>query len=161
VHTTLNAWQNLLWRFTCLQFKYNLQPFIHGFPLVEKISCIALQTFFFLDYHFCNSEPFKHHFLLVQSNFSHAYFQAFYKSFLYLCFDTILLYIYIPTRQCQAILRPDILCILGAPNQAQVPITPSNIHTIQFIEFTYSHYRFPEQALSHKHTKYDPLINTI
>ena len=32
---------------------------------------------------------------------------------------------------------------------------------MQFIEFTYCHDRFPEQALSHKHTKYDPLINAI
>ena len=61
------------------------------------------------------------------------------------------------TCQCQAKLRPDILCILGAPNQVQVPIIPSHTHTIQFIEFTYYHDRFLEQALSHKHTKYDQL----
>ena len=33
--------------------------------------------------------------------------------------------------------------------------------TIQLIEFTYCHDIFPEQALMHKNTKYDPLINTI
>jgi hypothetical protein len=29
------------------------------------------------------------------------------------------------------------------------------------MEFTYCHDRFPDGALTHKHTKYDPLINTI
>jgi hypothetical protein len=29
------------------------------------------------------------------------------------------------------------------------------------MEFTYCYDRFPEQALIHKHTKYDSLINTI
>ena len=29
------------------------------------------------------------------------------------------------------------------------------------IEFTYCHDRFLDQALSHKHNKYDPLINTV
>ena len=65
------------------------------------------------------------------------------------------------TCQCQAKLRPHILCIFRAPNQTQTPMTPSHTHTTQFIEFTYWHDRFLEQALSHKHTKYDPLINTI
>jgi hypothetical protein len=63
--------------------------------------------------------------------------------------------------QCQAKLRPDILCIIGTPNQIQTPISPSPNYTIQFIEFTYWHDRFPEQAITHKHTKYDPLINNI
>ena len=62
---------------------------------------------------------------------------------------------------CQAKLRPYILCIIGAPNQTQTPMTPSPRHTIQLIEFTYCHDIFPEQALMHKHTKYDPLITTI
>src|ERR1700737_3163648 len=62
---------------------------------------------------------------------------------------------------CQAKLRQDILCIIGAPNHAQIPISPSPTHTIQFIEYTYCHDRFLEQAITHKHMKYDPLINTI
>lgn len=65
------------------------------------------------------------------------------------------------TCQCQAKLRPDILCIIGAPNQSQTPIPPSPTHIVQFIEFTYCHDRFPDQALEQKHAKYDPLINTI
>ena len=63
--------------------------------------------------------------------------------------------------QCQAKLRPDIMCIIGAPNQTQTPILPSPNHTIQFIEFTYCHDIFPKEALTHKHNKYDALINTI
>ena len=63
--------------------------------------------------------------------------------------------------QCQAKLRPDILCIIGAPNHTQTPMSPSPTHTIQCIEFTYCHDRFPNQALTLKHTKYDPLFNTI
>ena len=34
-------------------------------------------------------------------------------------------------------------------------------YTVQLIDFTCCHDRFPEQALTHKHTKYDPLINTL
>ena len=44
--------------------------------------------------------------------------------------------------QCQAKLRPDILCVLGAPNQIQTPISPFTNYTVQFIEFTYCHDRF-------------------
>ena len=63
--------------------------------------------------------------------------------------------------QCQAKLRPDILCIIGASNHTQTPISPSPISIVQFIEFTYYHDRFPDQALTHKHNKYEPLINAI
>ena len=63
--------------------------------------------------------------------------------------------------QCQARLQPDILCIIGAPNHTSTPLLPTPTHTAQFIEFTYCHDRFPEQALTQKHTKYDPLINAI
>ena len=53
------------------------------------------------------------------------------------------------------------MCIIGAPNQTQPPILPSPSHTVQFIDFTYCHGRFPEQARTHKHNKYDPLISTL
>ena len=62
---------------------------------------------------------------------------------------------------CQAKLRLDILCIIGAPNHAQTLISPSSTYTIQFVEFTYCHDRFLEQSITRKHTKYNPLINTI
>ena len=64
-------------------------------------------------------------------------------------------------RQCQAKLRPDVLCVLGAPNHTSTPLLPSHTHTIQFIKFTYCHDRVLEQALTQKHAKYDPLIHTI
>ena len=63
--------------------------------------------------------------------------------------------------QCQAKLRPDILCIIGAPNHTPLPIHPSTNHIVQFIEFTYCHDRFLKQAVTQKHNKYDPLTNTI
>ena len=62
---------------------------------------------------------------------------------------------------CQAKLRPDILCMLGAPIHTTLPIAPSSNHTVQFIEFTYCHDRFPEQAITQKHIKYDPLNHAI
>ena len=63
--------------------------------------------------------------------------------------------------QCQAKLRPDILCMIGAPNHITLPITPSSNHTVQFIEFTYCHDRFPEQAIAQKQAKHDPLYHAI
>ena len=49
------------------------------------------------------------------------------------------------------------------PNHTPTPLlpTPTPTDTIQFIEFTYYHDIFPEQALTHKHAKYDPPINNI
>ena len=47
------------------------------------------------------------------------------------------------------------------PTRTQTPISPSTNYTIQFIEFTYCHDKFPEQARTHKHTNYDPLIQSI
>jgi ribonuclease HI len=63
--------------------------------------------------------------------------------------------------QCQAKLRPDVLCMIGAPNNITLPVLPSSNHTIQFIEFTYCHDRFPDQAIAQKHAKYDPLNHAI
>jgi hypothetical protein len=51
--------------------------------------------------------------------------------------------------------------MIGAPNHTTLPILPSSNHTIQFIEFTYCHDRFPEQATAQKHAKYDPLNQAI
>ena len=46
--------------------------------------------------------------------------------------------------------------VLGASNH-----TPTPTHIIQFVGFTYCHDIFPEQALTHTHTKYEPLISNI
>jgi hypothetical protein len=40
-------------------------------------------------------------------------------------------------------------------------LVPSNTKTIKFIEFTYCHDKFPEQAITQKHAKYVPLINNV
>ena len=63
--------------------------------------------------------------------------------------------------QCHARLKPNILCIIGIPNQTQTPMAPTPTAIVQLIEFTYCHDRFPEQAIIQKHSKYDPLINAI
>ena len=63
--------------------------------------------------------------------------------------------------QCHAKHRPNILCYFGASNHTSTPLLPSNAHTIQFMEFTYCHDRFPEQAITQQQAKYDPLINAI
>ena len=34
-------------------------------------------------------------------------------------------------------------------------------HTVQLIEFTYCHDKFPDQAHTHEHAKYDPLTENI
>jgi hypothetical protein len=63
---------------------------------------------------------------------------------------------------CQTKLKQDILCMMiGAPNHITLPISPSPNHTVQFIEFTYCHDRFSEQAITQEHTKYDPLNHAI
>ena len=58
--------------------------------------------------------------------------------------------------QCYPKLRPDILCILEAPNHTPTPLLPSNAHTIQIIEFTQCHDKFPYK-LSHKTSQIRPL----
>ena len=57
--------------------------------------------------------------------------------------------------------NPNIMCIIGAPSPTCTPIIPSTNYTIQLLEFTYCHDRFPKQARSHKHAKYNPLITTL
>jgi hypothetical protein len=48
-----------------------------------------------------------------------------------------------------------------SPKPHSTPITSTPAATVQLIEFTYCHDRFPEQAITQKHNKYDPLINAI
>ena len=71
------------------------------------------------------------------------------------------MHIYTHNMPMSSKLRPEIPCIIGAPNQIQTPISPYPALTVQLIEFTYCHDRFPDQALTQKHTKNDPLINII
>jgi hypothetical protein len=62
---------------------------------------------------------------------------------------------------CEAKFRPVILCIIGAPNHTQTLLAPSPTHSVHFIELTYCHDTFPGKDITHKHTKYDSLINII
>ena len=57
------------------------------------------------------------------------------------------------TCHCQAKSRLDILCITGVPNQIQTSISPFPTLTVQLIQFTSWHDRFPDQAFTQKHTK--------
>ena len=58
-------------------------------------------------------------------------------------------------------LRYDILCILGAQSQSQIPLIPSLALTCQFFKFTYSHDCYLELAIENKYRRYDPLLDTL
>lgn len=58
-------------------------------------------------------------------------------------------------------LRSNILCVLGAPNDSQPPLTPNPLETIQFIEFAYYHDRFSTTTIRERLNKYTPLIQTL
>jgi ribonuclease HI len=63
--------------------------------------------------------------------------------------------------QCNAKLRPDILCIRNHPYNAAPPQEPNQILTIQFIEFTYCNDRYSSNKIQEKTDKYAGLINDI
>jgi hypothetical protein len=63
--------------------------------------------------------------------------------------------------QCNSHLRLDILCVQRAPYLGNAPICVTPSLTIQFIEFTYTNDRFPEDRANAKIAKYQPLINDI
>jgi ribonuclease HI len=62
---------------------------------------------------------------------------------------------------CIACLRPDILCIQGAPYLGNPPSCVDPSLKIQFIEFTYTNDRSPADRVNAKIAKYQPLINDI
>jgi hypothetical protein len=63
--------------------------------------------------------------------------------------------------QCNARLRLDILCIHGTPYQGTPPTQVDASLTKQFIEFTYTNDRYPEDKITAKKAKYQPLIQDI
>jgi hypothetical protein len=63
--------------------------------------------------------------------------------------------------QCNARLKPDILCVIGHPDNSPPPTAPTPEITIQFIEFTYCNDRFSTETRERKFTKYQPLINNL
>jgi hypothetical protein len=63
--------------------------------------------------------------------------------------------------QCNARLRPDILCIQNHPYNAEPPQEPNHTLTVQFIEFTYCNDRYSPDKIQEKTDKYLGLINNI
>jgi hypothetical protein len=63
--------------------------------------------------------------------------------------------------QCNAKLRPDILCIQNHPYNAKPPQGPNPTLTVQFMEFTYCNDRYSPDKIQEKTNKYLGLINDI
>jgi hypothetical protein len=63
--------------------------------------------------------------------------------------------------QCNAKLRPDILCIRNHPYNAEPPNQPNPTLTLQFIEFTYFNDRYSPDKIDGKIVKCDGLIEGI
>jgi hypothetical protein len=63
--------------------------------------------------------------------------------------------------QCNAKLRPDILCICNHPYNAEPPNQPNPILTVHFIEFTYCIDRYSPDKIDEKTIKYEGLIEDI
>ena len=62
---------------------------------------------------------------------------------------------------CNFRFKPDLLCIKELPHQSTPPLHPTNILTVQFIEFTYTNDRFSQDTINNKIQNYQPLINDI
>ena len=63
--------------------------------------------------------------------------------------------------QCNAKLRPNILCIRNHPYNVVPPQEPNHTLTMQFIEFTYCNERYSLEKIQEKIDKYRGLINNI
>jgi hypothetical protein len=63
--------------------------------------------------------------------------------------------------QCNAKLRPDILCIRNHPYNVELPQEPKHALKVQFIEFTYCNDRYSPDKIQEKTDKYTSLINDI
>jgi hypothetical protein len=63
--------------------------------------------------------------------------------------------------QCNAKLRPDILCIRNHPYNVEPPNQPNPTLTVQFIEFTYCNNRYSPDKIDEKTIKYEGLIDDI
>jgi hypothetical protein len=63
--------------------------------------------------------------------------------------------------QCNAKLRPNILCIRNHPYNVEPPNQSNPILTIQFIEFTYCNDRYSLDKIDEKTIKYEGLIEDI
>jgi len=62
---------------------------------------------------------------------------------------------------CNARFRPDLLCVIGLPHRGTPPQHPNDNIAIQYIEFTYCNDRFPQETITNKTNKYQPLLDSI
>ena len=62
---------------------------------------------------------------------------------------------------CNARFKLELLRIKKLPHQNTPPTHLTDNLTIQFIEFTYTNDRFPQDTINNKIQKYQPLINNI
>jgi hypothetical protein len=76
-------------------------------------------------------------------------------------FSRILCYNQTHRCQCNAKLRPDILCIRNHPYNAEPPNQPNPTLTVQFIEFIYCNDRYSPDKIDEKTVKYEGLIKDI
>jgi hypothetical protein len=67
----------------------------------------------------------------------------------------------IPRCQCNSRLRPNLLCVHGLPSLNNPPTNIDALLTIQFIEFTFTNDRYPEDKINAKIAKYQPLLDDI
>jgi hypothetical protein len=63
--------------------------------------------------------------------------------------------------QCNAKLRPDILCIRNHPYNTKPPTQPNPTLIVQFIEFTYCNDRYSLDKINEKIVKYEGLVEDI
>jgi hypothetical protein len=63
--------------------------------------------------------------------------------------------------QCNSRLQPNLLCVQDIPYLGNPPTQIDPSLTIQFIEFTYTNDRYPEDKINAKIAKYLPLIHDI
>jgi hypothetical protein len=63
--------------------------------------------------------------------------------------------------QCNAKLKPDILCIRNHPYNAEPPTGPNSTLTVQFIEFTYCNDRYSTDKIQEYTRKYQGLVDAI
>jgi hypothetical protein len=62
---------------------------------------------------------------------------------------------------CNSRLQTDLLCVQGLPYLSNPPDIVDTSLTIQFLEFTYTNDRYPDDKITTKLNKYQPLLDNI
>jgi hypothetical protein len=66
-----------------------------------------------------------------------------------------------PRCHCNSRLRPDLLYVQGLPYLSNPPNIVDTSLTIQFLEFTYTNDHYPDDKITAKLNKYQPLMDNI